>query len=60
MSPRDQLIVVKDHEEWPIKTVSIWQITMFVFSVEIYQLDRALIPETEWVYLNQVINESVP
>lgn len=23
LSPRDQLIVVKDHEEWPIKTVSI-------------------------------------
>lgn len=33
---------------------------MFVFSVEIYQLDRTLIPETEWVYLNQVINQSVP
>lgn len=58
LSSGDQFLAVKDHEELPIKTVSIWQITTFVFSLNIYQVDRALIPDA-WmkVCMNKLINQ---
>lgn len=61
LSSEDQFIAVKDQEELPIKTVTIWQITTFVFSLDIYQADRALIPDA-WmkVCVNKCINQLVP
>lgn len=58
LSSGDQFIAVKDHEELPIKTVTVWQITTFVFSLGIYQADRALIPDA-WmrVCMNKLINQ---
>lgn len=58
LSSGDQFIAVKDHEELPIKTVTIWQITTFVFSLDIYHADRAFIPDT-WmkVFMNKLINQ---
>lgn len=58
LSSGDQFRAVKKHEEFPIKIVTIWQITTFVFGLDIYQAGRALIPDA-WmkVCMTKLINQ---
>lgn len=60
LSSEDQFIAAKDHEELLIKTVTIWQITTFVFSLDVYQADRALTPDA-WmkVCMDKLLNQLV-